>query len=67
MIGIEKNNANVNDLIFEGQSLIELFVYQSYNNNSDVNNGKPNKEMKEMFQSRINLAASLLVHNSPLT
>ena len=67
LIDIERNNANVSDLIFEGQSLIEEFVYQSYDNNSDGSNDKTNKEMKEMFQSRINLAASLLAYNSPLT
>lgn len=65
LINIKMNSSNVENLIHEGQSLIEEFVYQTYGtaNDTDVN---INKELKEIFQSRINSAASLLAYNAPL-
>ncbi|KAK5781331.1 hypothetical protein RI543_001172 [Arxiozyma heterogenica] len=65
LINIKKNSSNVENLIHEGQSLIEEFVYQNHEilSNSNI---KINKELKEIFQSRINSAASLLAYNSPL-
>lgn len=65
LINIETNSSNVEELIHEGQSLIEEFVYQTHEDTSDTNI-EINKELKEMFQSRINAAASLLAYNAPL-